>query len=282
LTQRRASPGFIRVSATSSQATHVMADYAAKEMTLKRVATIADDFAFGHEQVAGFQRVFEDNGGKVVKKLWPPLQTADYTPYLAQLSNIDGLFSGVAGANPLKLMKNFADLGLKGKIALIGGQTLDDDSLLKSLGEEGAGVVSAVPYASSFDSPMNRRFVQAMRENYDNLPGVNSMAGYVNGMVVEQALQKTGGRADDRKAMMAALHAVSFTDSPRGAFHLDHLGNVVGDIFIIRADRKDGKMVNTIIKTYENVGQFWTFDEKWFLEQPVYSRDYPPAKNLEP
>jgi len=26
------------------------------------------------------------------------------------------------------------------------------------------------------------------------------------------------------------------------------------------------------------VSQFWTYDEKWFLAQPVYSRDYPPLK----
>jgi len=27
------------------------------------------------------------------------------------------------------------------------------------------------------------------------------------------------------------------------------------------------------------VSQFWTYDEKWFLSQPVYSRDYPPLKS---
>jgi branched-chain amino acid transport system substrate-binding protein len=32
-------------------------------------------------------------------------------------------------------------------------------------------------------------------------------------------------------------------------------------------------------KTYPKVGQFWTYDEKWFLAQPVYSRDYPPLKS---
>ena len=46
-----------------------MGDYAAKELKLKRVATISDDFAFGHEQMSAFQRVFEDAGGRVVKKL---------------------------------------------------------------------------------------------------------------------------------------------------------------------------------------------------------------------
>jgi branched-chain amino acid transport system substrate-binding protein len=55
----------------------------------------------------------------------------------------------------------------------------------------------------------------------------------------------------------------------------------VGAVFIRRCERKDGKLVNTVIKTYPDVSQFWTYDEKAFLAQPVYSRDAPPAKYLE-
>jgi len=73
VTQRKVNPWIIRPSATSGQCSHVMADYAAKEMGLKRMATISEDFAFGHEQVGAFQRVFEEDGGKIVRKLWPPL-----------------------------------------------------------------------------------------------------------------------------------------------------------------------------------------------------------------
>jgi branched-chain amino acid transport system substrate-binding protein len=65
VTQRRANPFVIRPSATSGQCSFVMADYAAKELNPKRVATISDDFAFGHEQVAAFQHVFEGAGGKL-------------------------------------------------------------------------------------------------------------------------------------------------------------------------------------------------------------------------
>ena len=38
------------------------------------------------------------------------------------------------------------------------------------------------------------------------------------------------------------------------------------------------KLWNKIIKTYENVSQFWTWPEQEFLAHPVYSRDYPPLK----
>ena len=40
-------------------------------------------------------------------------------------------------------------------------------------------------------------------------------------------------------------------------------------------------LVNAVVKTYPDVTQFWTYNKAEFLKNPVYSRDYPPAKNLE-
>jgi branched-chain amino acid transport system substrate-binding protein len=280
MTQRKANPWLVRPSSSSGQAAHVIADYAAKELKFKRMATISDDFAFGHEQMSGFQRVFEDAGGKIVKKLWPPLVTPDYTPFIAQIANVDGVFNGFAGSNPVKFMRAYADLGLKAKIPLLAGWTALDDALLKSLGDEAVGVISVANFCAEIDTESNRRFVAAMLKDYDNIPGGYAGGMYVAGQCVEAALQATGGNPDN-KALIDALRKVSLTDTPRGAFRFDHLGNVVGDTFIRRCERKNGKLVNTIIKKYPDVSQFWTYDEKEFLAAPVYTRDYPPAKNLE-
>jgi branched-chain amino acid transport system substrate-binding protein len=282
VTQRRANPFVIRPSATSAQCCHAMGDYAAKELKYKRAATFSEDFAFGYEQMAGFQRVFEDNGGKVVKKLWPPLVTPDYTPFIAQIGNVDCVFNGLAGSNPVKFMRTYADLGLKGKIPLLAGWTAMDDALLRTLGDEAVGVVSAAYYSADHASDSNKRFVAAMQKDYKVLPGGYSAGMYVAGQCVEAAIQALGSRADDRKALAEALHKVSLTDTPRGAVKFDQYGNVVGDVFIRRCERKGGTLVNTVIKTYPNVSQFWTYNEKEFLANPVYARDYPPAKNLEP
>jgi len=280
MTQRKANPWLVRPSSTSGQGAHVIADYAAKEMKLKRMATISEDFAFGHEQMAAFQRVFEDNGGKIVKKLWPPLVTADYTPFIAQIGNVDAVFNGFAGSNPVKFMRAYADLGFKARIPLLAGWTAMDDALLKSLGDEAIGVISVANFGAEIDTAANKRFVAAMLKDYDNIPGGYSGGMYVAGQCVEAALQLTGGNPDN-KALIDALKKVSLTDTPRGAFRFDHLGNVVGDTFIRRCERKDGKLVNTIIKKYPDVSQFWTYNEAEFLANPVYTRDYPPAKNLE-
>jgi branched-chain amino acid transport system substrate-binding protein len=245
------------------------------------MATISEDFAFGHEQVGAFQRVFEESGGKVVRKLWPPLNAPDFTPFIAQIGDVDGVFTGFAGSNPLKFLRAYADLGLKGTVPVTGGWTALDDALLKSFGDEAIGAISATFYSADHGSDTNKRFVAAMAKDYDVVPGAYSAGMYIAGQCVEAALQKLDGKTDDKKALIEALKAVALTDTPRGPFTFDRNGNVVGDVFIRRCERKGGKLVNTTIKTYEKISQFWTYDPEAFVKQPVYSRDYPPAKNLQ-
>jgi branched-chain amino acid transport system substrate-binding protein len=279
MTQRKPNPWFVRASATSSQCCHPLGDYAAKEMKLARLATVTEDFAFGYEQTGGLQHVFEDKGGRVLKKLWPPLATTDYTPYLAQISDVDGVWNGFAGSNPIKFNQQYADFGLKEKYPRLGGWTAYDDALLRGFGDEAVGAISAAWYSSALETPSNQRFVADMVRDYGNIPGGYAAGCYINGMCIAAALEKTGGGTEDKDALIAALRGVSLSDTPRGAFRFDSLGNVVGNVFIRRLERKDGKLVNTIVKTYSNVSQFWTYDPKQYLAQPVYSRDYPPLKS---
>jgi branched-chain amino acid transport system substrate-binding protein len=278
LTQRRPNPYLLRASATSSQAMQPMGHYAATELKLKRVVTITEDFAFGYEQIGGFQAAFQKDGGCVVNKLWPPLVTPDYTPYVAQISDCDGVCQGFAGSNPLRFMKQYASAGLK--YPVVAGEAGADDALLKSFGEEALGLVSCAPYTLDLDTDGNKRFVDGMLKNYDAIPGQYAALLYVNCEVVDAALKAAGGDASDKEKFMSALQAVSLTDTPRGPLKFDHLNNVVGTFYIRRLGTEGAKyglkLWNKTIKTYENVSQFWTWPEQEFLAHPVYSRDYPP------
>jgi branched-chain amino acid transport system substrate-binding protein len=281
VTQRNANPYIIRPNCTAAQCCHVMADYAYKELGYRRAIEISEDFAFGHEQMAGFQRVFEELGGKVVKKLWPPLVTPDYTPYIAQIANVDCVFDGFAGSNPIKFMRAYSDFGVKAKIPLLGGWTSLDDALLKSVGDEALGVMSSTFYSATFESETNSRFIAAIRKDFGVLPGGYAAGLYISGQFIEAALKTAGDASTDGTAFAEALHKVSLTDTPRGPVTIDKYGNAVGTVFIRRCEKKGDQLVNTIVKTYPNVSQFWTYAEADFLKSPVYSRDWPPAKNLE-
>ncbi|HZL58557.1 MAG TPA: ABC transporter substrate-binding protein [Stellaceae bacterium] len=280
LTQRHTNPYQVRTSDSSAQCLYPLADYAYKEMNLKRALTAGDDFAFGYEQVGGFQKAFEEDGGRVVNKLWSPFNTPDYTPYLAQIdpNQADVVVLVYAGANPIKFIKQYRDQGIK--LPLLGGSTVADDSILQNFGDEAIGVINSIPYTLDLESESNKRFIAAMRKysGADAPIGFYAAALYVDGQILEAALKKTGGKVDDRDVLVKAIKGVSLTDTPRGPVKFDEYGNLTFTVYIRRIDKKNGKLVNTTIKTYPQVSQFWHYDPKKFLEQPVFSRDYPPLK----
>ena len=282
LTQRTPNPWFVRGTSTSSQSAQPLADYCLKTLKYKRMATISDDIAYGHEMCAGFQRVFEDGGGKIVQKMFPPLAVPDYATYLAQQkTNIDGIFLGFAGSNGFRWYKQFNEYGLKGKINVVGGMTAFDEAVLRNMGDEALGIITACWYSAEIDNPINRKFVATFRNDWKYDPGFYAAATYVEGGVLEAALQAVNGKIEDKPAFMKALRGIK-VETARGPVAFDEYGNIVGNVYIRKVERKEGRLVNTVIYTYPNVSQFWTYDPKEFLKNPVYSRDWPPAKNLEP
>ena len=281
MTQRKLNPWFVRPTSTSSQCAQPLADYCAKTLKYRRMAVMADDIAYGHEMVAGFQRVFEDAGGKVVQKMFSPLTVPDYATYIAQLkTNVDGLFIGFAGSNGFRYLRQFNEYGLRGKVNVVGGMTALDEAVLRNMGDEALGILTACWYSAELDNPVNRKFAPAFRAEAKYDPGFYAAATYTDAAVLEAALTAVQGKIEDKKAFMAALRKTNVL-ACRGPVTFDDYGNVVGSVYIRRVERKDGRLVNSVIYTYPAVSQFWTYDPKAFLANPVYSRDWPPAKNLE-
>jgi len=276
MTQRKANPWFVRATSTSAGCAHPMADYCAKHLRYKRMAAIADDFAYGHEMLGGFQKVFEDAGGTLVQKLFSPLNAPDYGSYIAQLKpDVDAVFLGFAGSNGFRFFKQVNEYGLK--TPMVGGMTAFDEVAVRNMGDYALGSLSSCWYTAQLDNPINRRFVAAYRADNGYDPGQYASGTYLYGEVLFAAIEALKGRIEDNKTFIKALRAVR-VDTLRGPIAFDDYGNVVGNIYIRKVERKDGRLVNTPVYTYPNVSQFWTYDPKEFLKQPVYSRDWPPMK----
>ena len=281
LTQRKPNPWFVRSAASSGQPNHAVGEYAAKNLGYKRVAVIADDFAYGHETAAAFQRVFEDNGGKVVQRIFSPLAVPDYGSFLAQLkTNVDAVYAGFAGANGFRFLRQYREYGLK--MPVLGSMTTADEGILRTMGDEAIGVITGGWYAAGIDTPENKRFVEAVNKEYGADPGYYTLGAYSAGILVEAAANAVKGKVEDKDAFMKALKNPGTVKDPRGEWRLDEYGNPVMPLYIRKVERRGGKLVNTVIHTYPNMSQFWRYDPKQFLANPVYSRDFPPAKNLEP
>jgi branched-chain amino acid transport system substrate-binding protein len=258
-----------------------LAEYCYKTLKMRRMALIADDIAYGHEMCAGFMRVFEELGGKVVQRMFPPLTVPDYGTYLAQLkTNVDGIFLGFAGSNGFRYLRQFNEYGLRGKVVPVGGMTALDEAVLRNMGDEALGIVTSCWYSAEIENAINKRFVANFRVEHGYDPGFYAAATYTEAAVLEATLNQIKGNIEDKTAFMKAVRAIK-VDTCRGPVQFDRYGNVVGNIYIRKVERKDGRLVNRVIHTYPNVSQFWTYKPEEFLKNPVYSRDFPPAKNLE-
>ena len=278
LTQRKRSPYIIRTGWSSAQPMQPFGQYAYDTLKYRKIAMIGYDFAFGWEVAAGFQRTFQEAGGTIVQKLWPPLGTADFGPYLAQLNrNVDAIFAVFSGADALRFTKQYADAGLKGRIPLIGGGTLTDEHVLRTMGDEAIGIVTALHYSAALTNPNNEKFAKAYEAKYKMIPSYYSEGAYVGGLALKKALASIGGKIEDKEALLAALRKLDLPDAPRGPMKLDSYGNPIENIYVRKVEKVNGRLQNTVIHTFPQVSQFWKYNPEEFLKEPVYSRDWPPC-----
>ncbi len=286
LTQRQLGnyPYFIRTSWTSSQPHHPLGQWAC-DQGYKKIITVGADYAFGYEAVGGFQKAFEDCGGKIIQKIWPPLGTKDFGPYIPTFkADADAVFSLMVGPMPLQFPKQLRASGWTKPI--IGGGTSYDESVLPFMGDEVIGDVSALQYSAGLQTPKNAAFVKAYRAKYGKVPSYFSESNYTTAMMIDMVMKQTKGAWSGPDAFIAKMLALK-VDAPRGPVSFDDMRNPVQDIYIKKVEKtkmfgydKD-ELWNVVIKTYPAVSQFWTYGKDAFLKQPVYSRDFPPCKNCE-
>ncbi len=278
LTQRKTSPWIIRTGWTSSQPNHAFGEYAAKTLHYKRIATIAYDFAFGWETVEGFQDTFEQNGGRVVEHLWPPIGAPDYSPYLGRIPrDVDAVYATFSGGDALRFLQQYRQFGLEGRIPLIGNGTLTDEHILFQENDLAKGIITPLQYSAALKTDENRTFVRTYVRAYNRVPSYYSEACYTGMRVILKALEATGGNIENRAAFVTAMRQVSLADAPRGPVHFDAYGAPVQNVYIRRVDIVNREPQNTVIFTYPSVSQFWTYNPTEYLKKPVYTRDLPPA-----
>jgi len=280
ITQRKRTPYIVRTGWSSAQPSHPFGKWVYENLKYRRIAIIGYDFAFGWEVAAGFQRTFEEAGGQIVQKLWPPLFTSDFGPYISQLKrDVDAVYAVFSGADALRFAKQYEDAGLKARLPLIGGGTFTDEHVLRTMGDEVLGVVTALHYSAALNNPFNRKFVQAYETKFKQVPSYYSEGTYVAGLQLKRALEAPGAGAESGEKLIAALRKVELTDTPRGPIRFDEYGNPIENIYVRKVERVGGRLQNSVIYTFEKVSQFWTYKPDEYLKNPVYDRNYPPCKH---
>jgi branched-chain amino acid transport system substrate-binding protein len=279
LTKRRPPKWILRSNFAASQPMHALGDYAAKFLKYKRVAVLAMDNPFGHEGIGGFQRVFEDAGGRVVQKTWVPLNAMDFAPYLGQVPrDVDAVVQVFVAGQAVRFAKQYAESGLKDKLPLIGTGVFTDESALRSMGDEAIGIIGTNIWAPTLTNPANQAFMKLAEARLKRQPAYFHAVMYSAGRWITDAAKAVDGKVEDRAKFLAAIRkAIETTEDPRGPIKLDDYNNPTENVYITKVEKVGGRLQTTVIHTYPMVSQFWTYKPDEFLRAPAYDRNYPPV-----
>jgi branched-chain amino acid transport system substrate-binding protein len=268
LTQRKASPFIVRASFSSSGGSHPMGVWAYEQGYRKAVA-IGPANPAGWEQVGGMCRTFNQSGGKIVQEIWAPLGTQDFKPFLAKIDpTADVAMAFFGGGDALRFVQQFAEAGLKGKIALIGKGDLVDERLLPKQGAAADDIVTVLHWSQLAATPENTKFKDAFLKKYGREPSQFAEQGYVTGMAIAKTLEKTKGQVKGRD-FVKTMRSLEIS-APRGIVKFDEFGGPIQTYYIRKVKQVNGQRENEILKTYPSVSQFWNWGPQEFMALPSY------------
>jgi branched-chain amino acid transport system substrate-binding protein len=282
------SPNFFRFHNDGTQWTAGLGDYAYNELGWRNVVTIGDDYDFPYSQIAGFVAEFCSIGGKVSERLWPPLGEEDYSSYITQIpEDVDGFFMGVGGTGTVAFVKQYGQLRGNLSDKIMGGIFMTDPVILKELGDQVVGVVTAGMTAGDSQESSYLDYSSALDTAYPDLKGTASSVfayGYYTAMeAIAQGLEQVeGDLSDDQAAFQDALSNLEL-DAPLGTIKLDENRQAIMDNFlqqIVKDNNGDGVPDVKTIKTIPQVDQ--TFAGFFSPETPSPDRTNPECKTADP
>jgi branched-chain amino acid transport system substrate-binding protein len=168
-----------------------------------------------------------------VTRIFPPLNTTDYSSYVAQVpKTFDGLFSAIGGSGLLAFMKQYNQArGAFPKNKFAGNIFVPNPLVLAAIGSQLVGAVFGQPVNEDTKSKNAAAYIAALQQAYPNIKG-GSLAklaasvftiNYYAGMwALDKALtQVKGDLSNGQAALHAALAKTSLPDAPYGPITLD-------------------------------------------------------------
>ncbi len=200
LTGEKCSRNFFRTSLNTDNHSYALAYWAANSGA-KKVIAVAQDYSFGHEAVAAFNKKLKELNPniEVIKPIFHKLGEKDFAPYISQInaSGAEIVFSSNWGNDLTLLIKQGKSLGLKAKIV---SYYLNDPYLVQGIADDDsiAGNITGDSYMISIPTPENMAFREAFKKDKGYYPtGLNGKA-YASIMFWAEAVKKAGSTDIDK------------------------------------------------------------------------------------
>ena len=232
------APNFFRFNTDGAQFSAGLGEYAYDKLGWRTAAVIGDDYSFPYTSLAGFVAEFCSVGGKVTKRVWPPLGEKDYSSFISQIpEDVDGVYVGVGGSGLISFIKQYEQQ--RGKIdtkKMMGNVFWPDPLVLKEVGDRLVGGVTAGPTSGDSTDPAAKEYVGEVKAAYPEIaPLASSVFVYhyyvaAEGLIL--GLEKVNGDiSGGQKKLQDALADVEF-DAAYGHIKLDENRSAISDNYV--------------------------------------------------
>lgn len=231
------SPYYFNVAFQNDNVPEAMGAY----LTQKGVGTaylLAPNYPAGKDMLAGFKRFYK---GKVVGEVYTQFNQPDYAAELAAIRQArpEAVFFFYPGGMGINFLKQYAQSGLKGEVALYGPSFSLDQTVLPAVGDAALGTLSTAFWSEGTENAANTAFVAAFEATYGRIPSPAAATGYDGARLLDAAVKTLGGKLSDREALRTAIEGARF-ESVRGAFRFNANHYPIQDYALYQVV-KDGK-----------------------------------------
>jgi branched-chain amino acid transport system substrate-binding protein len=288
-----APPNFFRYNGDGAQWNAGIGDLAYHKLGWRKAAIIMDDYSFGWTSAAGMIADFCAAGGQIVKRVFPPLNTTDYSSYVRQLpppNQVDGYFWVVGGSGTVPSLKAFQQAyGPLNAKKVIGNLFFEVTGNFQQVAPQVSGA-----YVGGFGTPGTDykgaaalKYVADQQKIWKQIPPLGPMntANAFNGFyfnyykaawaLVDGLKAVNGNIAGGQKPLQAALAKVVL-NTPFGTVKLDKNRQAIEGEWSYQIVAKPGETDVKTVQFIPNVTQ--TFGGLFSKSSPPPGRSQPACK----
>jgi len=281
------APNFFHFNGDGAMWNAGLGDLAKNKLKWKTAAVVADDYSFAWTSAAGFIAEFCAVGGKVTKRVFPPLNTTDYSSYAQQMpTNVDGTFVAVGGAGLIPFLKAYeqAHGPINGK-KFIGNLFWGTPGQFEQLSTRVTGAyVGGAGTAGDLATPAAKHYASGIIGKwFKTIPPFGAAAPqaastftfgfYINTWGLIKGLQAVKGDiSGGQKKLQAAIRKVTLPTA-YGPIHLDENNMGVIPVYYQQLYTKGGKLAVKTVGYIPNVDQ--TFGGTFSPKTPAPGRSNP-------
>lgn len=204
-----------------------------------KIATFAQDSAYGREGIAAFKAAAEKLGAVIIEEQYADANTTDFTANIQKIITAKPEYVFITWAGSNSPWKQLQDMQVQQKGIKV-STGAPDIAALKTMeamiGMEGFSVY----YHSLPKTKMNDWLIDEHKKRFNGeIPDLFTAGGVTAAVAVVEALKKTNAETDSDK-LIAAMEGMSF-DTPKGTMQFraeDH--QALQTLYAIKLEKKDG------------------------------------------